>query len=281
MTDASLTPWLTAWDLQFEGRPDRGGRPPYPGVGDVAFVRRENQRLVLKLLPEGSDEYGSAAVLRHWNGVGAIRVIAAGPGAVLLERALPGEDLVPLVRAGDDDVATHVLCDVMAKLNRPSPSHLSLRTVEDWGRGFARNRAAAAAVGMPAELIVRGEAMFRELCGSQAEAIVLHGDLQHFNVIRDDSRGWLAIDPKGVLGEPAYETGAMLRNPVVEPDLSADAAIVARRCDILCERLGFERQRVLAWCFSQWVLSILWAIEDRLPFAPTWLRGPLVLLSLL
>jgi len=271
----SLTPWLARWGLALEAHPSRGGRSPYPGAGEVAFVRRGDERLVLKLLPEGSDEFGSAAVLRHWNGVGAVRVVEAAPGAVLIERLTPGDDLCDLVRAGRDDAATHILCDVMDKLNRPAPADLPLRSITDWGRGFARNRDAALAVGMPAELIDRGEALFFELCASQAAPIVLHGDLQHYNVLHDSARGWLAIDPKGILGEPAYETGAMLRNPNQDPDQSADPAVIARRTDIMCERLGLDRERVLGWCFSQWILSILWAIEDHLDYSPGWLRGPL------
>lgn len=277
----SLASWLDRWGLELVGRPPPGGREPYPGAGEVAFVRRNDAQLVLKLLPAGSDEFQSAAALRHWNGDGAVRVIEAAPGAVLLERAQPGEDLCALVRDGRDDEATHILCDVMARLNQPAPPGLSLRSVSDWGGGFGRDRAAALAIGMPAEVIDQGEALFFELCATQAAPIVLHGDLQHFNVIRDASRGWLAIDPKGILGEPAYETGAMLRNPISDPDHCADPAVLARRVAIIGDRMGFGRERVIGWCFSQWVLSILWAIEDGLEYSPGWLRGPLAARSLL
>ncbi len=279
---AALDPWLARWRLTLEGRPPLpGGREPYPGAGEVAFVRRGPTQLVLKLLPAGGDEANSAAVLRHWGGAGAVQPVESAPGAVLLERLLPGEDLTGLVHAGRDDEATGILCDVMAALIRPPPPDLPLRRVKDWGRGFERNRAAALAVGMPAELIDAGASLFHALGASQAAPIVLHGDLQHYNVLRDAERGWLAIDPKGILGEPAYEVGAMLRNPTHDPDLFADAKIIARRIDLMAERLGHERERLLGWGFSQWILSILWAIEDGLPYAPDWLRGPLATRSLL
>lgn len=272
MTDA-LAPWLESWGLEFEGRPSYGAREAYPGAPPVAFVRRAGEPLVLKLLKRGSDEYGSAWVLAHWRGEGAVNLIEADEGAVLIERALPGDDLTGLVAAGRDDEATSALCDVMEKLRRPPPPAHGLRTVADWGKGFARNRAAAIQAGMPGDLIARAEALYFELCRTHAPSIVLHGDLQHYNVLRDAGRGWLAIDPKGILGEPAYETGAMLRNPDLDSHHFAAGAI-AQRTDIVCRRLGYERQRVLGWCFSQWVLSILWAIEDGLAYSPDWLVGP-------
>jgi streptomycin 6-kinase len=270
-----LRPWLERWGLDFESRPPPpGGREPYPGAGEVAFVRRQAVPLVLKLLPPGSDEYRSGEVLAHWDGRGAVRLIEQAPGAVLIERATPGEDLIPLVAAGRDDEATAILCEVMAQLHRPAPPGATFRTTTDWGRGFARNRPAALALGMDGDLIDRADALFHHLCATQADPIVLHGDLQHFNVVSDARRGWLAIDPKGILGEAAYEAGSILRNPITDPAFCADPATIERRARMICARLGHRYERVIGWCFSQWVLSVLWAVEDGLTYAPDWLNGP-------
>ena len=277
----ALAPWLARWALMFERTPGPpGGREPYPGTGEVAFVRRGGQSLVLKLLPAGSDEWRSGEVLAHWDGHGAVRLIEQAPGAVLIERAMPGEDLSPMVQGGRDEDATLILCEVMAQLNRPAPA-AAYRTIADWGGGFERNRAAAVELGVDAGLIDRAADLFHRLCETQCAPIVLHGDLQHYNVVRDAARGWLAIDPKGVLGEPAYETGAMLRNPTANPELYADSAIIARRARAICAQLGYPYERVIGWCFSQWVLSVLWAIEDGLPYERSWLDGPLAAQALL
>jgi len=278
----TLAPWLERWHLKFERRPAApGGREPYPGTGEVAFVRRDAQPLVLKLLPSGSDEWRSGEVLAHWEGLGAVRLVEQAPGAVLIERAHPGDDLAALVQTGRDDEATLILCEVMRQLNRPAPAGANFRTIVDWGQGFARNRDAALRLGVEAGLIDQASALFHRLCETQAEPVVLHADLQHYNVVRDVDRGWLAIDPKGVIGEPAYETGAMLRNPTADQALCADSAIIDRRARLICAELGYDYGRVVGWCFSQWVLAVLWAIQDDLPFAPSWLAGPLATRALL
>jgi streptomycin 6-kinase len=279
---ADLAPWLARWGLTFEGRPaPPGGREPYPGTGEVAFVRRGDEALVLKLIPAGTDEARSGEVLAHWAGRGAVRLVEAAPGAVLIERATPGEDLSSLVKAGGDEAATSILSGVMAQLNRPPPAGASFRTIADWGAGFARARPAAVGAGMDARLIDRAQELFDSLVATQGPPILLHGDLQHYNVVRDAARGWLAIDPKGVLGEAAYETGAMLRNPVANPELYADAAIIERRALMISARLGHPYERVIGWAFSQWVLSVMWAIEDGLAFSADWLKGPRAAESLL
>jgi len=272
---AAIDPYLRLWDLEFVSRPGPpGGREPYPGTGEVAFVRRGESEVVLKLLPAGSDEARSGEVLAHWDGHGAVRLLERAKGAILIERAQPGDDLSDIVRAGRDDEATLILCEVMEKLNRPAPVGGGFRTIRDWGRGFGRNRAAAIRAGIDAGLIDRAEALFFRLCDTQAPPVLLHGDLQHYNVVRDGGRGWLAIDPKGITGEPAYEAGALLRNPNADLALCADAAVIRRRTGLIAQRLGYDRQRLLGWCFAQWVLAVMWAIESGLTFAPTWLVGP-------
>ncbi len=151
--------------------------------------------------------------------------------------------------------------DLMVELHRASPPQ-GLRTVEDLGRGFARVRPAALVVGADAALIDRAEQVYQELCRSQAPRVLAHGDLHHDNILFDEAGGWLAIDPKGVLGETAYETGALLRNPGGDPALYAEPGIISRRAAILGEQLGLPRERIFGWCFAQAVLSALWFVED-------------------
>ena len=95
--------------------------------------------------------------------------------------------------------------------------------------------------------------------------MLLHGDLQHYNVLFDNERGWVAIDPKGVVGEWEYEVGALLRNPVEQPELFANAATINRRLEILTTLLPLNYARTLNWSYAQAVLSAIWGVEDGYP----------------
>jgi streptomycin 6-kinase len=271
---AALAPWLARWGLALDGPPPLVRYQGLSDSGQVAFVRRGETQAVLKLLPSGGDEARMAAVLAHWDGQGAVRLIDAAPGAVLIERAVPGCDLADVIAAKSDEAATLAACEVMAALRRPAPASEAFRTVGDWGRAFERARQKAIAAGFDAGLIERAGAAYGELLASQAAPALLHGDLHHHNILCGGARGWLAIDPKGVLGEPAYETGALLRNPIETPALCADEAVIAARARLMADRLGYDLRRILGWAFSQWVLACLWAVEDGIAFEPGWLVGP-------
>jgi streptomycin 6-kinase len=226
----------------------------------LAFGRCDSQSLVLKLAKRQSDEWMAGDVLAAFDGRGAVRVYERGEGMTLMERARPGHSLVETTVNGADDKATAVLAATI-KAMAPGPSPKCVPTVEDWGRGFDRY-VASGDWQIPGTLLSKARRMHRDLCRSQRSLRLLHGDLHHNNVLFDQERGWLAIDPKGVVGELEYEVGAALRNPLERPDLFADSVVIQRRVDTFSEALGLCAARILAWAFAQAVLSVVWAIED-------------------
>jgi streptomycin 6-kinase len=194
----------------------------------------------------GSDEVRAAEALRHFGDRAAVKVLGSADGTLLLERIRPGTPL------GYDEPAMARLCDVAVALHASGLPNNPWPTVEDWGRGFDRYRVSGDR-SISAAQIDRAAEMFAELAASQGPRCLLHGDLHHANILFDETRGWLAIDPKGVIGEPAYEFGAALRQRGVDQ----------QRCiRIICERLGLDRQRVQGWADAQAVLSAIWKIED-------------------
>lgn len=224
------------------------------GFGTCAGIR-----VVLKITKHLSDESHSGEVLRAYDGNGAVRVFESETGAVLLERLEPGEQLVNVVRRGDDDEATKILAQVIAKLaGHEAPAVCP--TVPDWGRGFDRYLQSGDET-IPRAVVQEAREMYQELVSSQRRTMLLHGDLQHYNVLFDNARGWTAIDPKGVVGELEYELGALLRNPIELPYLINPEQIL-RRLEILTTALHLDYSRTLRWSYAQSILSAIWTIED-------------------
>lgn len=238
----------------------------------VLAARRGGEPVVLKLGVPRAEFACELAALRLYDGDGAVRLLEADAdgGAMLLERLLPGETLVPLALE-DDAAATAVAATVLARWRRPPPPGHAFPTVADWGRGFERMRARfdGGTGPLPAGLTGRAESLFAELLASSGPPVVLHGDLHHGNILSATREPWLAIDPKGVVGEAEYEAGALIRNPSAE--IAADAAIAARRVAQLADLLGFDRQRIRDWAFAQAILAAWWGVEDGHPANPRWL----------
>jgi streptomycin 6-kinase len=227
----------------------------------LAFGVRADQRVVLKLSKYAGDESYSGKVLAAFAGDGAVKVYEYETGAVLVERLEPGEQLVKVVKSGDDEEATRILAQVIGKLaNHTAPTECP--TVADWGRGFDRYLESGDQQ-IPHELVQEARDLYHDLESTQRRTMLLHGDLQHYNVLFDNDRGWVAIDPKDIVGELEYEIGALLRNPVEDPKLFANPATINSRLETLTTLLHLDHSRTLAWSFAQAVLSAVWDVEDN------------------
>ena len=214
---------------------------------------------------------GEIAALRHWDGDGAVRVLDADApaGVFLLEHVTPGTPIVEI----DDGEATRIAARLMHRLWRPPPKTHAFPSLSDWGEAFhlLRARHGGGTGDLPAEAVERGEALYSALVATQAQPIVLHGDLHHCNILSGEREPWLVIDPHGVVGEPAFEVGAWLRNPAGDPGDSEEAcfllnqrdvpSILTRRLDIFSEELALPRDRLRDWGIAFATLSACWSDE--------------------
>ena len=230
---------------------------PYSVLG---FGLRNGEPVVLKIVKQPGDEWHSGEVIRAFDGNGVVRVYESGEGAVLLERIQPGNELVELVRRGDDDTATELLAQVINQMSdHKAPAFCP--TINDWASGFDRYLDSRDKR-IPTSLVKETRELYRGLAQSQGTLMLLHGDLHHYNVLLDEQRGWVAIDPKGLVGELEYEVGAILRNPIENSDLLTSPETIRRRLDLLVPSLKLDYQRTVAWSYAQAVLSAIWQIED-------------------
>ena len=233
----------------------------------IAFVSRAGQALVLKVVKRPCDEWHSGEVLAAFEGNGLVRAHEHAPGAVLLERLSPGNSLVEMALNGRDEEATTILAEVMQQMAARASSISKLElpnacaTVHDWGKAFARYLVTGDGQ-VPKGLVEAGQEVYLDLCASQREPRLLHGDLQHYNVLFDSDQGWLAIDPKGVAGEIEYEIGAVMRNPYERLELFLARSTIERRLIQFTDRLAVDYERTLRWTFAQAVLSAIWGVED-------------------
>jgi streptomycin 6-kinase len=223
------------------------------------------------VVADNSSIRAEIAALKHWNGDGAALVLEndAPNGVLLLERLVPAEPIVEI----DDEMSTRIAAGLMRRLWKPPPAQHAFPTLAEWGMAFGelRERHDGATGPLPAGLIGRGETLYGELVATQADPILLHGDLHHFNILSAQREPWLMIDPHGVIGEPAFEVGPWLRNTIGSPDGPHRHLYVLHRPDareVLGRRLGdlsklleIDRERLRSWAIAFCTLSACWREE--------------------
>ncbi len=248
-------------------------------------VRRvDGSFAIVKALKDFDDVYDElrGAFLLDWrDGAGLVRLLGRQGTTMLLEYA-DGPLLSAELDARGDGHATAIALEVMAELHAPSarpvpPELQPLR--ERFHELFARARsgpvtATAPGGGRPDLDAARtsGEcdpdALYRvaadiadRLLGDQRDVRPLHGDLHHDNILHS-ARGWLAIDPKGVLGDPCFDAANLFYNPLDRTGLCLDPERIAGLAAACARTLRRDERTVLEHAFVYGCLSAAWHAED-------------------
>src|SRR5690606_2582196 len=149
-----------------------------------------------------------------------------------------------------------ILCAVAARLHAPRSKPLpKLIPLKQWFREL--DEAAATHGG----ILVRCAATARELLDDPRDLCVLHGDLHHGNVLDFGPKGWLAIDPKGLIGERGFDFANIFCNPDLDDPtrpVATEPARFARRLEIVTAAAELERERLLRWILAWTGLSAAW-----------------------
>jgi streptomycin 6-kinase len=246
--DSVFGPWLARWALVPVGAAmaTRGSR--------LLPVRRGDVAAMLKIALEPEERTG-AALMTWWAGEGAALVLAHEGDALLLERASGARSLADMAQQGQDDEASRILCVTAARLHeaRASPTP-ALVPLERW---FAELAPAAARHG---GILLQSARVARTLLASPQEIRVLHGDLHHGNVLDAGPRGWLAIDPKGLLGERGFDFANIFCNP--DHATATTPGRLARQASVVATAAGLEQGRLLRWILAYAGLSAAWTLNE-------------------
>lgn len=225
---ASLAPvaeaLAAAWAVTL-GEPFRGTR--------YSYVAPAGEHAVLKLRPADDDESDEEAdALELWAGDGAVRLLQRDDGrrAMLLERARPGTD----ISTARDAEATAIAVEVGLRLWRPARA--PFRWIGDHVPRWLDN-----AHGRPGgSLVPLARRLYATL--DVGRDVLVHGDLHHHNLLASGA-GYVAIDPKPMLGEREFDVAPFLWNPFP----------YRMRIDVTERRLrrfaaaGLDEDRMRAW----------------------------------
>ncbi len=245
--------YLSLWELT----PD--GAPIITHSSRLLPVRYKGVPAMLKIAMETEERWGGLLMV-WWDGEGAARVLAHEGDALLMERAIGKNSLIEMVRKGHDDEASQIICATAAKLHAPRacpPPELLPLSI--W---FKELDATALQHG---GVLSKAAATAHELLNQPQDIVVLHGDLHHGNVLDFGSHGWLAIDPKRLVGERGFDFANIFCNPDA-CNLGVEVATVpgrlARQVNVVAEAAKLDRVRLLKWIVSYAGLSAAWTVGD-------------------
>ncbi|SDS04768.1 aminoglycoside phosphotransferase family protein [Actinopolymorpha singaporensis] len=240
--------------------------PAFEPGGDSSWTapvrRRDGELAVLQItvpMPVASDH---VTALKAWAGRGAVRLFAHDEAirATLMECCVPGTHAEHLSPADADAVAVAVLPELWAA-DLPGLSDADCLESLDAAAGkralLMEERAEKFGDVVDAGPFREAAQLFTSLPASANRSVLLHGDFHRRNVVLSQ-RGWLAIDPLAMVGDPSYDAALFLQHDL-------DGAVTPARVDALADRLELDRERTRRWLFALGVQAASWhlSIGDR------------------
>ncbi len=248
---------IREWDLTVDGRVRSGACSVVIPVR--VPLRIPAGRAVLKVGWPHLEARTEHLALRAWGGQGAVRLLRADPArfALLLERLDPDTDLhgMPV------EQACAVIGDVLRMLRVPAPPQVPRLTA--YADRQAEKLASPPAV-VPRRFAEQARHLARELTDDEAEPVLLHTDLHYANVLAGERTPWLAIDPKPMAGDPAFEVApALVNRPQEMAGAGSVREAVVRRLEVVCEHAGIDPDRARAWTIVRAVDNARVMAHDR------------------
>lgn len=224
-------------------------------------LQHGNQPVVLKISCDSKSLDSESAALRYFDGHGVIRLIAEDKPAcaILVQQAIPGTTLKSLYPGQSEFVMDQyaIVMKALSVIPSPHPGHFD--NIAYWLHAIDRIPAAR----MPISLLEKAIQLKNELLSSMNEQYVLHGDLHHDNIL-SHANTWIAIDPKGIIGEPEFEAAAfdfIHANEIRDED--SVRGLFVTRSSLLAQKTGLSPLRLRQWVFIRLILSAAWSIEDN------------------
>lgn len=224
-------------------------------------VYNGKSKVILKIFKPSSDEAILPNSLELFDKKYMVELIQYSNKAALIEQAIPGTSLLEIELSSPIESAK-IFTKICSSIYKKRVNKQSYRQIIDLKKDFdlfirKENKP------VPDQIILKAREIFIVLAHTQNNVKFLHGDLHHYNILKDKKRGWVVIDPKGIIGEIEYEVGPFLRNPIDHPQSFLNKNIFVDRLGYICSYLQLDQKRVLQWLFVQSILAISYKIQNR------------------
>ncbi len=249
------------------------GSPYRTGVAawTAPAITDDDTLAVLKVSWPHREARGEAEGLRFWAGDGVVRVLHSDDEhyALLLERCAPGQALGEAAGSAEQRLAT--AARLLRRLwSRQPAGGLALERVGDvtaeWAE-LVRERYRRLGQSLDGGMVALGTELLVSLPATATSEVVVHGDFNPGNVLSARRQPWLAIDPKPMIGDPAYDPWPMLTQMGSPFDDRAAAGVLRARYRLFAELVEEPAERLLAWSVARTVESALWTLDRGHPDA--------------
>lgn len=212
-------------------------------------------RSAMLKIPFSVEDRRGCLLMMCYQGMGAAQVWEHDENGLLMGRAVGPRSLKQMALDGNDDEASRIICGVTAQLHAVKCTNMNeFIPLNDWFRALRH------AADLHGGIFNTCNHVADELLTNPIDEVILHGDIHHDNILDAGERGWVAIDPKGLVGERGFDIANVFCNP--DNKTATSPGRLLRQVKIISEAAGLEPSRLLKWIAAWAGLSAAFGLED-------------------
>lgn len=220
---------------------------------------------ILKIGGSGPRELRSEAeALQFYRGGRFCRLYEADyDGLVLLEeRLVPGTPL-----RGEQSLARRldVFCSLYRDLHLAAGEAGDFAAYTSWVENIAADMRERHDGSRMNAHMQRAWGIYRELAAVYSDRKLLHGDFHHDNILLGAEGSYRIIDPKGVIGDPIFDTPRFILNEFDDGTDAATRERIETSIEVLSERLGLPQDVIRQCLYVETAMGLCWQVQDGEP----------------
>jgi len=241
---------------------------PYEPGGYTSYVApaitANGTEVVYKCTIPHDEAIGEADALVVYDGDGAVQLAESNSDTyeLLLERCVPGSDLWSVDEGAERLEAAATLMRRLWR-NVKSENISVLASVGPRWADVTEQRLVARKPPWVLGAIERGIDLLRTLPFDAEFSVLLHSDFHPGNILAAEREPWLVIDPKPMVGDPAFEPIQLLVQTggrITEPPSPVD---VERSLGDLATRLNLDAERIGLWAIARCAEWSMWSLDHN------------------
>ena len=176
----------------------------------------------------------------------------------IMERIIPADTLYESARR---DERIKIVGAIFKVLHKPDLLDSTFPTYSEWfdaGKEGTKNRKDCEEL---RQYLESAESMLNDICQKYSRNVLLHGDLHHENILKNENGSYTVIDPKGVAGDPVFDLSRFILDEFRDDLVSEPKDIIIDFVKKLGESVGIPCETLLRCLYIE---TVIWLFREEL-----------------
>ena len=176
----------------------------------------------------------------------------------IMERIIPADTLYKSARREE---RIKIVGELFKVLHKPDLPDSTFPTYSEWfaaGKEGTKNRKDCEEL---RQYLERAESMLKDICKKYPRNVLLHGDLHHENILKNETGSYTVIDPKGVVGDPVFDLSRFILDEFRDNLVSEPKDRILDFVKKLGDSVGIPCETLLQCLFIE---TVIWLFREEL-----------------